>query len=124
MQINVVGGDPSMQTAQKYQRIFRTVNAIPSGRVASYGQIADLSGLPGKARLVGKSLGQIPAGMTVAWYRVLRSTGQVAFPRGSEQALRQIGMLQEEGVAVFNHRVKLATFQWQPDLGELMQLGY
>ena len=40
----------------KYQRIWQTVLQIPVGKVASYGQIADLAGLPGRARLVGKPL--------------------------------------------------------------------
>jgi methylated-DNA-protein-cysteine methyltransferase-like protein len=110
------------QTQKSYQKIFKTVNAIPVGKVASYGQIADLSGLPGRARLVGKSLGHIPKGESVAWHRVLRSNGQIAFPKGSEQALKQIGLLQEDGIAVFNNRVKLSSFGWRPDLGELLLL--
>lgn len=113
-------------TAQ--QKIWATVNMIPKGKVASYGQIADLAGLPGRARLVGKCLGQLPDAVNqteskaeeVAWHRVLRSDGKIAFPPGSEQALLQIGLLQEENVAVFKHRVKLREYQWQPDLGELL----
>jgi methylated-DNA-protein-cysteine methyltransferase-like protein len=107
------------QSAQ--EKIWVTVNKIPEGRVASYGQIADLAGLPGRARLVGKSLGQVPENYgPVNWHRVLRSSGQIAFPVGSDQAKKQIGLLQEENVAVFNHRVKLADYLWKPDLGELL----
>ena len=69
---------------------------------------------------MGKSLGFVPQEQQVAWYRVLRSNGQLAFPKGSEQALKQTGLLQEENVMVLNNRVKLAEFQWQPDLGELL----
>ncbi len=103
-----------------YSQIWQTVCAIPKGKVACYGQIADLAGLPGRARLVGKSLGFVPKDMFVPWYRVLRSTGQLAFPLGSEQALHQAGLLQEENVAVIANRVKLATFQWQPTLDEML----
>ncbi|WP_335337198.1 MGMT family protein [Sedimenticola thiotaurini] len=103
-----------------YQRIWRTVLAIPAGRVASYGQIADLAGLPGRARLVGRALGQVPETMSVPWYRVLRSDGRIAFPAGSPQAERQKGHLQEEGVIVLNNRVRLKAFGWQPDLAELL----
>lgn len=111
-------------TEINYQKIFTTVNTIPIGKVATYGQIADLSGLPGRARLVGKSLGNIPKGMSVAWHRVLRSNGHIAFAKGSKQALEQTGLLQTENVAVLNNRVKLKDFQWQPDLGELLLLPY
>ena len=103
-----------------YQKIWKTVCAIPSGKVATYGQIADLAGLPGRARLVGKVLGGAPNTMQVPWYRVLRSSGQIAFAKGSELAERQKGLLQEEDVVVFNNRVKLKEFQWQPDLAELL----
>lgn len=109
-----------MDNQQKYQRIWQTVQKIPAGKVSSYGQIADLAGLPGRARLVGKSLGYIPEGMSVPWYRVLRSSGQLAFPKGSEQAQLQTGLLQQEDVVVLNNRVKLKEFLWQPDLAELL----
>ncbi|MBF7072118.1 MGMT family protein [Glaciecola sp. MH2013] len=112
-------------TISAQDKIWATVNMIPVGNVASYGQIADLAGLPGRARLVGKCLGQLPTNndnsdMQVAWHRVLRANGQIAFAAESEQALKQIGLLQEENVAVFNNRVKLAQYQWQPELAELL----
>ena len=103
-----------------YERIWKTTLLIPVGNVACYGQIADLAGLPGRARLVGKAMGYAPKAMQVPWYRVLRSNGQLAFAKGSESAQRQTGLLQEEGVVVLNNRVKLAEFQWQPDLAELL----
>lgn len=109
-----------MDNQQKYQQIWQTIQKIPAGKVASYGQIADLAGLPGRARLVGKSLGFVPQGQNVPWYRVLRSNGQIAFAKGSEQAQRQTGLLQQENVVVLNNRVKLKDFQWQPDLAELL----
>jgi methylated-DNA-protein-cysteine methyltransferase-like protein len=108
------------QTSKSYEKIWVTIDQIPNGKVASYGQIADLAGLPGRARLVGKSLGFVPQERNVAWYKVLRSSGQIAFPKGSVQALLQTGLLQEDGVMVLNNRVKLADFQWQPNLGELL----
>jgi methylated-DNA-protein-cysteine methyltransferase-like protein len=109
-----------MSEHPQYAKIWRTVQLIPEGKVASYGQIADLAGLPGRARLVGKSLGFVPKDMHVPWHRVLRATGQIAFPKGSEQSLEQTGILQQEDVAVFNNRVKLSLFKWQPDLAEML----
>jgi methylated-DNA-protein-cysteine methyltransferase-like protein len=104
----------------RYQKIWHTVQLIPAGKVSSYGQIADLAGLPGRARLVGRALGFIPKDINVPWHRVLRSNGQIAFPAGSEQALKQTGLLQQENIVVMNKRVKLADFQWQPDLAEML----
>ncbi|TQV85374.1 MGMT family protein [Aliikangiella coralliicola] len=109
---------------QKANRIWRTVCKVPAGKVASYGQIADLAGLPGRARLVGKALGYAPKNLKVPWYRILRSSGQLAFTAGSQEAERQKGLLQEEGVVVLNNRVKLKQFGWQPELGELLDMEY
>lgn len=103
-----------------YVKIWQTVLAIPKGRVASYGQIADLAGLPGKARLVGKALGFAPANMHVPWQRVINSQGKISFAKETEQFNKQKGLLQSEGVVVLNGRVKLKEFQWQPDLTELL----
>jgi len=106
--------------SEKVQRIWQTVAVIPKGKVASYGQIADLAGLPGRARLVGKALGLAPKEMRLPWFRVLRSNGQLAFSKESPSAQKQKGLLQQEEVVVLNNRVKIANFGWQPDLGEIL----
>lgn len=109
---------------QKSQRIWQVVLEVPKGKVASYGQIADLAGLPGRARLVGKVLGYAPNELAIPWHRILRSNGQLAFSAGSNEAERQKGLLQEEGVVVLNNRVKMKQFGWQPELGVLLRLEY
>lgn len=107
-----------------YSRIWQTVQAIPFGRVACYGQIADLAGLPGKARLVGKALGKVPddgwKGQNVPWYRVINSQGKISFPTENELFVKQRALLQEEEIVVIGSRIKLKDFQWQPDLAELL----
>ncbi|MFT4655349.1 MAG: methylated-DNA-protein-cysteine methyltransferase-like protein [Kangiellaceae bacterium] len=104
-----------------YERIWKTVNTIPSGKVSSYGQIADFAGLPGRARLVGKSLAYVPNTLNVNWHRVVCSDGQLAFTKSSEQALKQTGLLLAEGVVVINNRVKMKKFNWVPDLATMLQ---
>ena len=104
---------------QNYQRIWQTVLQIPPGKVASYGQIADLAGLPGRARLVGKALGFAPKELAVPWYRVLRSDYKIAFAPGSDSAELQRQLLLAEGVMLKNYRVA-KTALWQPDLSELL----
>jgi methylated-DNA-protein-cysteine methyltransferase-like protein len=107
-----------------YQQIWQTVQLIPQGKVACYGQIADLAGLPGRARLVGKALGKVPKagwrGQTVPWFRVINSQGKISFPLGSEYFDKQKHHLQDEQVVVIGSRIKLKDFQWQPDLSELL----
>jgi methylated-DNA-protein-cysteine methyltransferase-like protein len=107
-----------------YIQIWKTVQLIPKGKVASYGQIADLAGLPGRARMVGKALGKVPKPgwqkKPVPWYRVINSQGKISFPVGSDNFEKQKGLLQDEQVVVIGARVKLSNFLWQPDLAELL----
>lgn len=99
--------------------ILRTIAAIPAGRVASYGEIAARAGLPKRARLVGRVLGETPAGV-VPWYRVLRSDGRIAFPPGSRGFREQVRRLAAEGVLVKNGRVDLAVHGWERNLDDLL----
>lgn len=107
-----------------YIQIWQTVQLIPKGRVATYGQIADLAGLPGRARLVGKSLGLVPngkwQGKAVPWFRVINSQGKISLPLGSEGFVLQRQLLQDEQVVVIGAKIRLKEFQWQPDLSELL----
>jgi len=109
---------------QKAAQIWNTVIKVPYGKVASYGLIADLAGLPGRARLVGTIMQYAPAEMNLPWYRILKSNGHLAFPGGSQMARRQTDLLREEGIIVVNNRVNLKHFLWQPDLGELLRFEY
>jgi methylated-DNA-protein-cysteine methyltransferase related protein len=100
--------------------IRRTVAAIPAGSVASYGEVAARAGLPGRARLVGRVLGESPAGEALPWHRVLRADGRLAFPPGSRSFRRQVRELAAEGVLVRGGRVDLARHGWDRDLDSLL----
>ena len=105
-------------------KIWQTVLAIPEGKVACYGQVADLAGLPGRARLVGKALVAVPTngwhGQSVPWYRVINAQGIISFADGSENFALQRDLLQAEQVLVIGASIQLKDFQWQPDLAELL----
>ncbi|MFO7608000.1 MAG: MGMT family protein [Candidatus Krumholzibacteriia bacterium] len=82
----------------RYERIFLVVATIPRGRVATYGQVAELAGLPGRARLVGRALGELPDRHPAPWYRVVGAGGRIS-PRGdgtSEDEQRLL--LEDEGI--------------------------
>ncbi|MGK4473781.1 MGMT family protein [Aeromonas molluscorum] len=104
----------------KQARIEAILALIPAGRVASYGQVADLAGLPGRARLVGKVLRETQK--TLPWHRVLGAGGKISLPKGSVGFDEQTGRLQQEGVPVMGGRVRMKEWQWQPDLAELLFL--
>jgi methylated-DNA-protein-cysteine methyltransferase-like protein len=96
--------------------IRRAVAAIPRGCVASYGEIAARAGLAGRARLVGRVLGDAGADAKLPWHRVLRADGRFAFPPGSRGFREQRARLLGEGVVVGNGRVDLARYGWGRNL--------
>lgn len=108
-----------MGSDESYQRIWRTVRSIPRGRVATYGQIADLAGMPRRARLVGRAL-KLLEDDAVPWHRVLRAGGRIAFPRGTSQYREQRGRLQGEGVLFDGDRVNLGQYGWSDALDSLL----
>lgn len=101
---------------ETHARVYAAIAAIPYGRVASYGAIAARAGLPGRARMVGRLLGEVPAGMVLPWYRVLRASGHIAMPAGSRGFREQSRLLRSEGVEVVNGRVPLGVFGLDGDL--------
>jgi methylated-DNA-protein-cysteine methyltransferase-like protein len=105
--------------SDSYRRIYRMVIAIPPGRVATYGQIADLAGLPRRARLVGRALKELED-ENVPWHRVLRAGGRLAFAHGSPQYREQRERLMVEGVAFDGERVDLARHAWSDPLDRLL----
>ncbi|HEX6535500.1 MAG TPA: MGMT family protein [Gemmatimonadaceae bacterium] len=104
--------DPS----STHERIFAVVRRIPRGRVATYGQVALLAGLPRQARLVGYALHALPAGTPVPWHRVINAAGRVS-PRTGDPAggtLQRI-RLEVEGVRFdARGRVDLERHGWTP----------
>lgn len=88
------------------------VHGIPPGKVASYGQIAELAGLPRAARLVGRVLSQLPQGSALPWHRVVNSQGRISFPPGSKAHREQRERLLAEGVVFNGQRVARPCFDW------------
>lgn len=90
--------------------VLALVDEIPSGRVATYGQIARLIGRPKNARLVGKILSQSEIyGGKHPCHRVVNATGRLA-PGWENQA----HLLWAEGVDLkSNGCVDLKRYQWE-----------
>jgi len=97
-----------------YQRIYAVVRRIPRGRVATYGHVAELAGLPGRARQVGYALHALPAGTTVPWHRVINARGEVSRRREPGAELTQRMLLEREGVRFdARGRVQLRRHGWR-----------
>lgn len=102
------------------RRIWATIADIPPGSVASYGQLAEIAGIPRGARQVGYALRHAPKDTELPWHRVLQASGKSAFKSGSRPYREQKKRLMMEGVAMLNGRVDMGKYRWQPDLDELL----
>jgi methylated-DNA-protein-cysteine methyltransferase-like protein len=63
----------SSASQEMAEMILAVVNQIPYAKVATYGQIARLAGLPKHARLVGWVLSHLNADTDIPWYRVINA---------------------------------------------------
>jgi len=97
-----------------YRIIYEVVRKIPSGKVATYGQIARLAGLPGQARQVGYALHYLPSQTKVPWQRVINSRGRISFPLDSVAWSMQKSILESEGVQFDeSDSISLPQYQWK-----------
>jgi len=95
-----------------FDRVYAVVRRIPRGRVATYGQVAALVGVPHGARTVGWALSGIgERAADVPWHRVVASGGRISLD-GRRAGLEQRRRLRQEGVRFSNGRVLLRSFAW------------
>ena len=100
--------------------MWETILEVPPGSVASYGQIAELAGIPRGARQTAYALRVAPDGLELPWFRIITASGKLAFAEGSTHFRKQKRLLEAEGVRVLKGRVDMAKYRWQPDLDELL----
>ena len=88
--------------------VLSVVEEIPEGRVATYGQIARLTGRDRNARLVGRILGMSEFYGNYPCHRVVNHAGRTA-PGFYDQRMR----LEEEGVEFLeNGCVDMKRYLW------------
>lgn len=110
--------------SNNYHRIYKIVRQIPRGRVATYGQVAELAGLDGHARQVGYALHALPDGFDLPWHRVVNARGEIS-PRtaGDSHELQRM-LLEEEGVEFdARGRIDLRKYLWKKTKGRGGTIG-
>ena len=107
-----------MQTSSKElaQLILQVVALIPYGKVATYGQVAKMAGLPKHARLVGRVLHQVEEAQ-LPWHRVINSQGKISLRKLDAHGDNlQVVKLQAENIAVIAGKVSLKQYQWNGEI--------
>jgi methylated-DNA-protein-cysteine methyltransferase related protein len=106
------------QVTALYRRIYRVIRRIPRGKVATYGQVAELAGIPGGARVAAAALRVSTPAMGLPWQRVVGKRS----PRSARISILdpvgaaiQRGLLEQEGVRLSEAgAISLADFGWLP----------
>ena len=94
------------------EKIFETVKQIPRGRVATYGQIAELLGDKKLARFVGNALHKNRNQFAVPCYRVVNAQGKLSSSYAFGGMSEQEKLLKNDGVEVINGKVDLSKYGW------------
>ena len=92
------------------KRIYEAVKKIPRGKVATYGQVAELAGDKKMARAVGNALHRNPDPEHIPCYRVVNAKGELAGAFAFGGANVQEQLLAADGIMVVDGRVDLETY--------------
>jgi methylated-DNA-protein-cysteine methyltransferase-like protein len=87
---------------------------IPRGKVATYGQIARLAGLPGRARLVVWTLNSHRKHSELPWHRIINARGAISLPHGKGYEVQKELLLAEGVLFGVDDHIDLSRFQWVP----------
>ena len=92
------------------KRIYEAVRQVPIGKVAPYGQIAELAGDKKMCSAVGNALHKHPDPELTPCYRIVNAKGELAgaFAFGGENA--QADRLRADGIEVVDGRVYLEKY--------------
>lgn len=100
-----------------YDAIYGIVRQIPPGKVATYGQVAELANLAGQARLVGYALYRVTNSLEVPWHRVINARGEISespFRHGDDHLQR--ALLEQEGILFSaSGTIDLRQHRWRPE---------
>lgn len=99
---------------QTHERVRDIIASVPPGKVATYGDIAEIAGLS-TPRLVGRVLRE--DGFDLPWHRILRANG---FP-APHLSRDQLERLRAEGVLAQDHRIDLTRYRWDPQRDEVAE---
>lgn len=97
-----------------FETIYRAVSLIPKGKVATYGQVAELAGIK-SPRAVGNVLHNNKDPENIPCHRVVNSQGKVAGNFAFGGARGQVDKLLSEGVEVKNNRVDLGKYPFHSE---------
>lgn len=119
--LQMIAESYALVTDSPTKRIYEAVKQIPKGRVATYGQIAELAGDKKMCRAVGNALHKNPDPDEIPCYRVVNAAGALSgeFAFGGSGA--QQSLLEANGIKVKDGRVDLNLYGIRVADGRILQ---
>lgn len=105
-----------MKTPNEFTlKVMDTVRSIPRGKVATYKQVAGLSGKNHASRAVAWILSTCSKKYQLPWQRVINSQGKISFKPQTKNFRLQRVLLKDEGVIVDpkDGSIDMAKFQYK-----------
>ncbi len=112
----VARSEDSQHLQRLYKQLYLVIRTIPRGSVATYGQIAELAGIPGGARIAAASLKVSKPTDRLPWQRVIgkasKLRGRIAIHDPVGAAIQR-QLLEREGVEIGERGlVALDVYGW------------
>lgn len=98
------------------KRVLQIIQAIPAGRVMTYGQVAAAAGNPRSARQVVRILHSMSEKYKLPWHRIINAKGEISFTENQQREY-----LEAEGIEFgLTGKVDLTRYRWfPPEIGEV-----
>ena len=94
------------------KQVIEIIKKIPAGKVATYGQIANLAGNNKAARQISRILHSSSDKYDLPWHRVINSQGKISMRSGDGLEMQK-AMLESEGIRVIKDRIDLVKYKWE-----------
>lgn len=98
-----------------FEDVYEVVKKIPEGKVATYGQIARMLGVPRRSKIVGWALHKNPYFGQVPCHRVVNRNGEISSGFVFGGKFQQKKLLEQEGI-IFDEsgKINLNKYLWNP----------
>ncbi len=110
--------DLTAHVRELYRSIYKVIHRVPYGRVATYGQVAELAGIPRGGRVAGAALKVSKGADGLPWQRIVgksgKTRGRIAIHDPVGAAIQR-QLLEEEGVTIGDTgSIDLGEYGWLP----------
>ncbi len=101
------------------KQILDIVNAIPYGKVTTYGEIAKIVGMKSSARMIGWILNANRDKIEIPFHRVVNRRGELTGKLHFATPTLMRELLISEGITFSEEAVNMAKHLWKPNKEEI-----